>query len=75
MLAVGWPGIQAALLSQLLMRLLPGGLPAAEQQPSRPVPCGHSTDPSPTPSRYSIRRPSGASDKSALASVSCCACT
>jgi hypothetical protein len=27
MLAVGWAGIQAALLSQLLMRLLPGGLP------------------------------------------------
>ena len=38
-------GIQAALLSQLLMRLVPGGQPAGEQQLSRPVPCGHSPDP------------------------------
>ena len=38
-------GIQAALLSQLLMRLVSGGQPAGEQQLSRQVPCGHSPDP------------------------------
>jgi len=38
-------GIQAALLSQLLMRLVRGGQPAGEQQLSRQVPCGHSPDP------------------------------
>jgi hypothetical protein len=45
MLAVGSAAIQAALLSQLLMRLVPGGPPVREQQLSRHVRCGHSPGP------------------------------
>src|SRR6185437_5131743 len=66
--------IQTALLSQLLVRLVPGQ-PAGEQQLSWPVPCGHSPDPLADPNRFSIRWRFGASDTSALASVSCCACS
>ena len=50
--------IRAALLSKLLMRLVPGGPPpAGEQQLRRPVRYGHPPDQSPARSAGSFPRP------------------
>ena len=60
-------GIEAALLSQLLMRPVPGGQPAGERQLSRQCRAATRPIPSPAPSRFSICRPFGVSGTSAAA--------